>query len=62
MSSPKSVGISFRVTPSFKNLLERAAAYEKRSLTNMLEVALEEYCERNGILVDSQPSATDGRP
>jgi len=57
MSSEKSVGISFRVTPKFKKLLEAAAASERRSLTNMMEVALVDYCERNGIVVDTQPVA-----
>lgn len=49
MSSEKSVGISFRVTPHFKALLEAAAQREKRSLTNMLEVVLADYCQRHGI-------------
>ncbi|UIF88583.1 hypothetical protein [Cupriavidus sp. UYPR2.512] len=51
MSSEKTVGISFRVTPEFKELLETVASLERRSLTNMMEVALEEYCERKGLLL-----------
>lgn len=49
MKTGKSVGISFRVTPAFKRLLEAAATHERRSLTNMLETALLDYCERKGI-------------
>jgi hypothetical protein len=49
MSSEKSVGVSFRVTPKFKSLLEAAARREQRSLTNMLEVLLYEYCKHHGI-------------
>lgn len=60
MSPEKSVGISFRVTPGFKKLLEAAAAQERRSLTNMLEVALVDYCERKGILVDARLAPTTG--
>ncbi|MFC7409497.1 hypothetical protein [Hydrogenophaga atypica] len=49
MSTEKSVGISFRVTPRLKRLLEAAALGERRSLTNMLETLVEEYCTRNRI-------------
>lgn len=49
MSTEKSVGISFRVTPRLKRLLEAAALRERRSLTNMLEILVEDYCNRKGI-------------
>ena len=49
MKSEKSIGISFRVTPRFKRLLEAAADRDQRSLTNMLEVLLEEHCRRHCI-------------
>jgi hypothetical protein len=49
MSSEKSVGVSFRVTPKFKSLLKAAATREQRSLTNMLEILLYDYCKRQGI-------------
>lgn len=55
MKTGKSVGLSFRVTPEFKRLLEAAATHERRSLTNMLETALSEYCERNGIRQGLEP-------
>lgn len=61
MSSEKSIAISFRVSPSLKKLLEAAAAQERRSLTNMMEVALVDYCARKGILVDAQLAPTAGR-
>jgi uncharacterized protein (DUF1778 family) len=57
MKTGKSVGLSFRVTPEFKRLLEAAAINERRSLTNMLETALSEYCERNGIGAEGQKPA-----
>ena len=49
MDAEKTVGVSFRVTPRTKFLLTAAAAVERRSLTNMLEVLVEEFCARNGI-------------
>lgn len=49
MPEEKSVAVSFRVTPSFKRLLEAASSRENRSQTNMLETLLLEYCKMNGI-------------
>lgn len=49
MDAEKTVGMSFRVTPRTKLLLAAAAEHERRSLTNMLEVLVEDFCARNGI-------------
>ena len=49
MDAEKTVGLSFRVTPRLKHMLEAAAERERRSLTNMLEVLVEDYCERHGL-------------
>ncbi|MCG2593014.1 hypothetical protein LZ009_09495 [Ramlibacter sp. XY19] len=49
MTAEKTVSISFRVTPRFKELLEQAAAKEHRSQINMLEVLLYEHCRNQGI-------------
>lgn len=49
MAAEKTVGMSFRVTPRTKLLLVAAAENERRSLTNMLEVPVEDFCARNGI-------------
>lgn len=46
----KSVSVSYRVSPSFKRLLEAAAAHEHRSQTNMLETILFDYCKEHGIV------------
>ncbi len=49
MPAEKTVAVSFRVSPRFKQLLEAAATREHRSQTNMLETLLFVYCEQNGI-------------
>ncbi|MGG5150970.1 hypothetical protein [Alcaligenes aquatilis] len=41
--------MSFRVSPRFKTLLNAAAAKERRSLTNMLETLLFDYCKQHGL-------------
>jgi hypothetical protein len=49
MEPEKTVGLSSRITPRMKRLLEAAAANERRSLTNTLEILVEDYCLRHGI-------------
>ena len=49
MEPEKKVGLSFRITPRMKRLLEAAAAHEHRSLTNTLEILVEDYCRHHGI-------------
>ena len=51
MSEGKNVSVSFRVSQRFKALLEAAAARERRSQTNMLEMLLFQYCDAHGIEV-----------
>lgn len=56
MNAEKSVGLTFRVTPKTKRLLVAAAEHERRSLTNMFEVLVAEFCQRSGIV---EAEATD---
>jgi hypothetical protein len=49
MTAERTASMSFRVTPKFRRLLEAAAAKENRSLTNMLETLLLEFCAKHGI-------------
>lgn len=56
MAAEKSVSMSFRVSPKFKTLLEKAAARENRSLTNMLETLLFTYCDKHGIAKRPAPN------
>jgi hypothetical protein len=49
MPQGKNVSVSFRVSPRFKYLLQAAASRERRSLTNMLETLLFDYCKENCI-------------
>jgi hypothetical protein len=46
----KSETLNLRVSPVFKQVLKAAAEHEQRSMVNMLEVLLGDYCERKGIL------------
>lgn len=48
----KTISVSYRVSPQFKRLLEVAAATERRSQTNFLEILLFDYCEAHCIKAD----------
>ena len=45
----KSETLNLRVSPSFKLALKAVADNERRSMVNMLEVLLGDYCESRGI-------------
>ena len=50
----KSETLNLRVSPAFKKALKEAAAREQRSMVNMLEVLLGDYCGRHGIILTGQ--------
>lgn len=45
----KSDTLNLRVSPSFKLALKAAADHEQRSMVNMLEVLVANYCEHHRI-------------
>lgn len=45
----KSETLNLRVSPTFKRALKEAADDEQRSMVNMLEVLLGDYCDRKRI-------------
>ena len=45
----KTETLNLRVGPSFKSALRVLAGTEHRSMVNMLEVLLADYCQRKGI-------------
>lgn len=50
----KSETLNLRVSPTFKQVLKEAADHEQRSMVNMLEVLLGNYCDRKGIVPPGQ--------
>jgi len=45
----KSETLNLRVSPTFKKVLKDVAEREQRSMVNMLEVLLCDYCDSKGI-------------
>lgn len=46
MSTPKIETLTVRLVPEIKDSLRKAAAQEHRSLANMLEVMIRDWCGR----------------
>lgn len=51
MSSNKTATLTLRISPEMKEKLRNAAMYEHRSIANMVEVLIRDYCEKNSISV-----------
>ena len=49
MATTKTATLTFRIDPALKEALREAAYREHRSIANMVEVLILEYCERNDI-------------
>jgi hypothetical protein len=61
MANAKTATLSFRIEPSLKVALRTAAVREHRSIANMVEVMILEYCGRVGVAVEAQPVSASSR-
>lgn len=43
--------LTFRIDPRLKDALRTAATLDHRSISNMVEVLIRDYCERKGICI-----------
>lgn len=50
MNQRKTEAINLRMAPGTKELLRRAAEHEHRTLSNMLEVLILDYCRVNSLM------------
>jgi len=57
MATTKTTTLTFRIEPNLKEALRTAAESDHRSIANMVEVMIREYCGRTGIAIPV-PSAT----
>jgi hypothetical protein len=56
MSTGKTSTLTFRINPALKEALRTAADHEHRSIANMVEVMIRDYCGRTGISTQSAPT------
>lgn len=61
MATTKTATVTFRIDPAVKEALRAAAAREHRSIANMVEVLIRDYCGRNGITIPEQGDLPGGR-
>ena len=54
----KSETLNLRVSATFKHVLRQVADCEQRSMVNMLEVLVSDYCDRKGIALSAQQTDT----
>lgn len=55
MAKNKTATLTFRIEPPLKEALRNSANREHRSIANMVEVLIRDYCIQNGIsIVDPQ--------
>lgn len=51
MATIKTATLTFRIDPGLKEALRIAADQEHRSIANMVEVLIRDYCEQHGIAI-----------
>ena len=61
MATTKTATVTFRIDPAVKEALRTAAAREHRSIANMVEVLIRDYCGRNGIAIPENNERPDGK-
>ena len=54
MATAKTTTLTFRIEPGLKEALRTAADREHRSIANMIEVLIRDYCGRNSITIREQ--------
>ena len=60
MAAAKTTTLTFRIEPGLKEALRAAAVREHRSIANMVEVLIRDYCSQNGIAISAQDDLFDG--
>ena len=56
MAITKTATVTVRIDPVVKQALRTAAAREHRSIANMVEMLIRDYCGRNGIAIEETTS------
>lgn len=59
MATAKTTTLTFRIEPNLKDAVRTAADREHRSIANMVEVMIRDYCGRVGVTIGDmhEPSA-----
>lgn len=60
MATGKTATLSFRIEPGLKEALRAAAEQEHRSIANMVEVMIREYCGRVDVSISDKTTEGSG--
>lgn len=55
MATTKTTTLTFRIEPGLKDAVRTAAELEHRSIANMIEIMIRDYCGRVGVEI-TEPS------
>lgn len=59
MAASKTATLTFRIDPVIKEALRIAANQERRSIANMVEIMIREYCEQRSINIPPPEEANN---
>lgn len=54
MANTKTATLTLRIDPTIKEALRAVAELQHRSIANMVEVLVREYCQREGVGIPEQ--------
>jgi len=54
MAASKTATLTFRIDPTVKEGLRAMAEKERRSLANMIEVMIRDYCQQHNIVLNQE--------
>ncbi len=58
MAPLKSTNLNLRIAPEVREALKKAAEHEHRSISNMMEYLIVQYCKENNILIENKINTT----
>ena len=58
MATTKTTTLTFRIEPGLKEAVRTAAELEHRSIANMIEIMIRDYCGRVGVVIQEPASPT----
>ncbi len=51
MATTKTTTLTFRIEPGLKEAVRTAAEQEHRSIANMIEIMIRDYCAKTGVAI-----------
>ncbi len=62
MASTKTATLTFRIEPGLKEAVCAAAELEHRSIANMIEVMIRDYCGKAGVPIQAPAKSLESSP